>query len=57
VFETGFTVPASLQGGEESAGWTLEGCKMNSIHRTVEKHRGEGGTDELSVITDTKRES
>jgi hypothetical protein len=34
----------SLRGKEkESAGWTLEGCKMNEIHRTEKKHRGREG--------------
>jgi hypothetical protein len=40
LYVSEFPVPVSLQGGEESAGWTLEGCKMNDIHWTEEKRHG-----------------
>jgi len=35
-----YPLPDSLKGKEESAGWTLEGCKMNDIHRREQKHHG-----------------
>jgi len=40
LYVSEFPVPVSLQGGEASAGWTLEGCKMNDIHWTEEKRHG-----------------
>jgi len=40
LYVSEFPVPVSLQGGEASAGWTLEGCKMNDIHWTEEKCHG-----------------
>jgi hypothetical protein len=40
LYVSEFPVPVSLQGGEASAGWTLEGCKMNDIHWTEENRHG-----------------
>ena len=50
LYVSEFPVPASLQGREASAGWTLEGCKMNDIHWTEEKRHGRERNRHICLI-------